>query len=86
MNSESLSTIASGIAEFLKCLKPSHMEQCLLSLGAAIGAGINLALGGVDKTIWALVALVIADYSTGVFAACKTGQWDSSTGFVGLAH
>lgn len=85
MNSESLSTICNGMVEFFKCLKPSYMEQWLLSLGAVIGAGINLALGGVDKTIWALVALVIADYATGVFAACKTGQWDSSTGFVGLA-
>ena len=35
--------------------------------------------------IYALIALMILDYATGIIAACRTGQWDSSTGFVGLA-
>lgn len=85
MNSESLSTIIAGLMDFLKCLKPNHMEQWLLSIGATVGLILNVAIGGMDKTVWALIALSTADYLTGVFAACKTGQWDSSTGFVGLA-
>lgn len=35
--------------------------------------------------IYTLIALMILDYATGIIAACRTGQWDSSTGFVGLA-
>ena len=35
--------------------------------------------------IYALIALMILDYVTGIIAAFRTGQWDSSTGFVGLA-
>ena len=34
---------------------------------------------------YALTALMIADYITGIIAACRTGKWDSSTGFIGLA-
>ena len=84
MSSNTFSVIADSIAEFLSVLKPTAMEQYLLSIGAAIGLCIEVALGGVDQTVWALVALVCADYITGVVAACKTGKWDSSTGFIGL--
>ena len=35
--------------------------------------------------IYALMALMAIDYITGTIAACKTGHWDSSTGFVGLS-
>lgn len=34
--------------------------------------------------IYALIALCIVDYITGMFTAFKTGQWDSSTGFRGI--
>lgn len=56
-----------------------------MAIGAAIGLGISIAVGGMDKMIYALIALMILDYATGIIAACRTGQWDSSTGFVGLA-
>ena len=71
--------------EFIKNIVPTGAEQYLMAIGAAIGLGISIAVGGMDKMIYALIALMILDYATGIIAACRTGQWDSSTGFVGLA-
>lgn len=82
---DTLETVLNAILDFLKHCKPDAMEQYLLSVGAGIGIVINLMLGNIDQTVWALIALSTADYITGVVAACKTGEWDSSTGFIGLA-
>ena len=71
--------------EFIKNIVPTGAEQYLMAIGAAIGLFISIAVGGMDKMIYALIALMILDYTTGMIAACRTGQWDSSTGFVGLA-
>lgn len=81
----SLMQIFDDIFDFIKNLVPTGAEQWLLGIGAAIGLGISIAVGGMDKMIYALIALMILDYATGIIAACRTGQWDSSTGFVGLA-
>lgn len=81
----SLMTIIDDVFDFAKNLVPTGAEQWLLGIGAAIGLGISIAVGGMDKMIYALIALMILDYATGIIAACRTGQWDSSTGFVGLA-
>lgn len=77
--------IVDDCAEFFKNLVPTGAEQYLMAIGAAIGLFISIAVGGMDKMIYALIALMILDYTTGMIAAFKTGQWDSSTGFVGLA-
>ena len=77
--------IIDDCAEFLKYMVPTGAEQYLMTIGAAIGLFISIAVGGMDKMIYALIALMILDYTTGMIAAFKTGQWDSSTGFVGLA-
>lgn len=71
--------------EFIKNIVPTGAEQYLMAIGAAIGLFISIAVGGMDKMIYALIALMILGYTTGMIAAFKTGQWDSSTGFVGLA-
>lgn len=81
----SLMTIIDDVFDFAKNLVPTGAEQWLLGIGAAIGLGIAIAVGGMDKMIYALIALMILDYASGIVAACRTGQWDSSTGFVGLA-
>nr|DAN61108.1 MAG TPA: holin [Caudoviricetes sp.] len=81
----SLSTILDDVYEFIKNCIPTGAEQYLMAIGAAIGLFISIAVGGMDKMIYALIALMILDYTTGMIAAFKTGQWDSSTGFVGLA-
>ena len=81
----SLMTIIDDVFDFAKNLVPTGTEQWLLGIGAAIGLGISIAVGGMDKMIYALIALMILDYASGIIAACRTGQWDSSTGFVGLA-
>lgn len=81
----SLMQIFDDTLEFLKNMVPTGAEQYLMAIGAAIGLFISIAVGGMDKMIYALIALMILDYTTGMIAAFRTGQWDSSTGFVGLA-
>lgn len=81
----SLMQILDEVYGFIKNCVPTGAEQYLMAIGAAIGLGISIAVGGMDKMIYALIALMILDYTTGIIAACRTGQWDSSTGFVGLA-
>ena len=81
----SLMQILDEVYEFIKNCVPTGAEQYLMAIGAAIGLFISIAVGGMDKMIYALIALMILDYTTGMIAAFKTGQWDSSTGFVGLA-
>lgn len=80
-----MTTIVDDICEFIKSCVPTGAEQWLLGIGATIGLFISIAVGGLDKMIYALIALMILDYVTGIIAAFRTGQWDSSTGFVGLA-
>ena len=77
--------ILDEVYEFIKNCVPTGTEQYLMAIGAAIGLFISIAVGGMDKMIYALIALMVLDYTTGMIAAFKTGQWDSSTGFVGLA-
>lgn len=81
----SLMQILDEVYEFIKNCVPTGAEQYLMAIGAAIGLGISIAVGGMDKMIYSLIALMVLDYATGIIAACRTGQWDSSTGFVGLA-
>ena len=76
--------IKDNIVDFLLQLKPTGAEQWLLGIGAAVGLVVSVAVGGFDEMIYALMALMAIDYITGTIAACKTGHWDSSTGFTGL--
>lgn len=80
-----LMQIFDEIFEFIKNLVPTGAEQYLFVIGAALGLTISVAVGGFDEMIYALIALMILDYITGIIAACRTGKWDSSTGFIGLA-
>lgn len=76
--------IKDSIADFLAFIKPTGAETYLLTIGAAIGLFLSIALGGMDSMIYALMALMAIDYITGIVAACKDGKWNSSTGFTGL--
>lgn len=76
--------IKDSIVDFLIYLKPTGAEQYLMSIGAVIGLVFSVSIGGMDSMIYALIALCIVDYITGMFTAFKTGQWDSSTGFCGI--
>mgnify|MGYP000767648369 FL=1 len=80
-----LTQVLDEIFEFIKNLVPTGAEQYLLVIGAALGLTISVAVGGFDEMIYALIALMILDYITGIIAACRTSKWDSSTGFIGLA-
>lgn len=76
--------IKNSVVDFVLQLKPTELEQILMSIGAVVGMVISIALGGVDKMIYALLALCIVDYATGTVAALRTGQWGSKEGFIGL--
>lgn len=77
-------TIKEAVVDFVMQLKPNGIEQALMGVGAIVGMVISVALGGIDKMIWALIALCVIDYLTGTLAALKTGQWGSKEGFIGL--
>ena len=81
----SLTTIIDDVYEFVENCVPTGAEQYLMVIGAAVGFTISVAVGGFDEMIYALIALMVLDYLTGIIAACRTGKWDSSTGFIGLA-
>lgn len=80
-----LTTILDDVYEFIKTCVPTGAEQYLMAIGAAAGLVLSVAVGGFDEMIYALVALMFSDYITGIIAACRTGKWDSSVGFIGLA-
>lgn len=69
---------------FLSEIKPDAVQQYLMSIGAAIGLVLSIVLGGIDKMIWALFILAVADYILGTVAAFHGGEWDSNTGFRGI--
>ena len=71
--------------EFIKTCVPTGAEQYLMAIGAAAGLVLSVAVGGFNEMIYALMALMVTDYITGIIAACRTGKWDSSVGFIGLA-
>ena len=77
-------SIKNSALGFVTELKPDVMQQYLMSIGAALGLFLSVALGGIDAMIWALVALSIIDYASGTVAAFKTGKWNSNTGFKGI--
>ena len=64
--------IKDRILDFLIFLKPTGAEQYLMSIGAVIGLVFSVSIGGMDKMIYALIALCIVDYVTGIFTAFKT--------------
>ena len=77
--------IRNALANLMASIKPStEMEETLMSIGAAVGLCISLALGGIDKMVWVLITFSILDYITGVIAACKNHKWESSVGRAGL--
>lgn len=77
--------ILDDVYEFIKTCVPTGTEQYLMTIGAAAGLVLSVAVGGFDEMIYALIALMFGDYITGIIAACRTGKWDSSVGFIGLA-
>ena len=69
-----------------------HIKNGVLAALAAVGTFVAHALGGWDAAMQSLVALMAADYLTGVLVAAvwkrsnksETGALDSKAGFKGL--
>ena len=59
-------------------------ELKIMAAGSAIGACFSFAVGGVDKQILALIAFVVADYITGMWAAYKHKNISSRIGTKGM--
>lgn len=79
-----MSSFKITLVRFFSEIKPDAVQQYLMSIGAAIGLVLSIVLGGIDKMIWALFILAVADYILGTIAAFHGGEWDSNTGFRGI--
>lgn len=71
---------------FAKLIEITQTEGWAMAICSAIGAALSYLIGGFDPPAQALVALVIADYLTGMVAAWKTGSLESTKAFIGLAR
>lgn len=68
------------------------IKNGVLTVAAAVGAFVAHALGGWDASMQVLVALMVADYVTGILVAAvwhksaksESGALDSKAGFKGL--
>lgn len=73
-------------------MSANSVKNVVLAAAAALGSFAANALGGWDAPLKLLIALMIADYITGVLVALvwhksnksKTGTLSSKAGFVGL--
>lgn len=71
----------------------TQIKNSVLAVAAAAAAGVGQLLGGWDEAMRALVALMVADYLTGVLLALvwkrspksDSGALNSAVGFRGLA-
>lgn len=73
-----------NFASLGRAIVPTDMERVVMGIGAAAGALIGQAVGGIDDAILWLGAFVMVDYVTGIAAGIKTGQLGSKRGFEGI--
>ena len=73
-----------SLMSFLSVIIPTKGERLLMLISGGLGGLLSFALGGLDLSIQWLFFLVCLDYATGLTAALKTGEWNSSAGFQGL--
>lgn len=73
-----------AIIAFISDILPTKSAAVMMSITGAIGAALSFAFGEVDVPIIWLFVFATADYITGLWAAIKTGEWSSSTGFKGI--
>ena len=66
-------------------LIPDFASRVLLAVGGILGALCSFLFGPVDDAIQWLLVFIVVDYLSGTFAALKSGQWNSRTGFIGIA-
>ena len=65
-------------------LIPDFSSRVFLALGGILGALCSFLFGPVDDAIQWLLVFIVVDYLSGTFAALKSGQWNSRTGFLGI--
>jgi len=74
------------ICNAIKSLLPSSAIKAeILAFFASLGALLSYALGGMDKAIYALIALAMLDYLTGMWAGWRQGILSSDVGVRGIA-
>ena len=65
-------------------LIPDFSSRVFLAVGGILGALCSFLFGPIDDAIEWLFVFIVVDYLSGTFAALKTGQWNSRTGFIGI--
>jgi len=62
----------------------SSLEINVGVICAALGSFFCVAVGGFDVPVKSLLALIITDYVSGVYAAWRTGTLSSGAAFIGI--
>ena len=70
--------------DLLLSFLPTAGERTLMSVGAFVGAGYTYLVGDVQEAFLWLCAFMLADICTGIFAACKNGEWCSKRSAKGI--
>jgi len=65
-------------------MKAMEIWGAVQGVAAAIGAFLGWFVGGLDGALYALIAFVVADYITGVFAAFIRKELSSEIGAKGI--
>jgi len=65
-------------------LIPDFSSRVFLAVGGILGALCSFLFGPIDDAIQWLLVFIVVDYLSGTYAAMKTGQWNSRTGFIGI--
>ena len=65
-------------------LIPDFSSRVFLAVGGIFGALCSFLFGPIDDAIEWLFVFIAVDYLSGTYAAMKTGQWNSRTGFLGI--
>ena len=65
-------------------LIPDFSSRVFLAVGGILGALCSFLFGPIDDAIEWLFVFIVVDYLSGTYAAMKTGQWNSRTGFLGI--
>ena len=65
-------------------LIPDFSSRVFLAVGGILGALCSFLFGPIDDAIQWLLVFIVVDYLSGTFAALKSGQWNSRTGFLGI--
>lgn len=73
-----------NLANLVSNALPTKGELVLMASSGAVAGVLSLIFGELNASLGWLFAFVVLDYVTGIAAAWKTKEWNSSAGFTGI--